>query len=136
MLPKPWYVIISGPFEGVRFGKYDGEIRQDVERYANCRAYGPSASVTDEATATRRLREAREQRVRNAREHQQATTLTPAPVPNPRPASAPAKPTTAMAEAEQGDAKSPKGCLRTDAPPGPHLIQNIGNGCKKDTATH
>eukprot|EP00965_Chrysotila_dentata_P178456 5893574-Pleurochrysis_carterae.AAC.1 len=33
-IPKPWYVIIGGPFEGVRFGNYDHEIRRDVERYA------------------------------------------------------------------------------------------------------
>eukprot|EP00965_Chrysotila_dentata_P117862 3895062-Pleurochrysis_carterae.AAC.1 len=44
-LPKSCYVIIGGPFEGVRFGNYDREIRQDVERYANCRAYGPSTGV-------------------------------------------------------------------------------------------
>eukprot|EP00965_Chrysotila_dentata_P016588 549969-Pleurochrysis_carterae.AAC.1 len=31
LLPKSWYVIIGGPFEGVRFGNYDREIRQDVE---------------------------------------------------------------------------------------------------------
>eukprot|EP00965_Chrysotila_dentata_P113795 3761440-Pleurochrysis_carterae.AAC.1 len=57
-----WYVIIGGPFEGVRFGNYDHEIRQDVEQYAKCRAYGPGAGILDEATATTRLREAREQR--------------------------------------------------------------------------
>eukprot|EP00965_Chrysotila_dentata_P071249 2354307-Pleurochrysis_carterae.AAC.1 len=61
-IPNSWYVIISGPLEGVRFGNYDRETRRDVERYANCRAYGPNAGVTDEATATNRLREAREQR--------------------------------------------------------------------------
>eukprot|EP00965_Chrysotila_dentata_P106941 3533268-Pleurochrysis_carterae.AAC.1 len=40
---KSWYVIIGGLFEGIRFENYDREIRQDVERYANCRAYGPGA---------------------------------------------------------------------------------------------
>eukprot|EP00965_Chrysotila_dentata_P103512 3416929-Pleurochrysis_carterae.AAC.1 len=52
-LPKSWYVILGGPFEEVRFGKYDRDIRQDVERYAKCRAYGPNAGVVDETTATR-----------------------------------------------------------------------------------
>eukprot|EP00965_Chrysotila_dentata_P173236 5718165-Pleurochrysis_carterae.AAC.1 len=61
LLPKSWYVIIGGPFDGVRFGNYDREIRQDVERYANYRAYGPSAGVVNEATATKKLRETREQ---------------------------------------------------------------------------
>eukprot|EP00965_Chrysotila_dentata_P174841 5772206-Pleurochrysis_carterae.AAC.1 len=75
--PKSWYVLIGGPFEGVRFGNYDREIRQDMGRYANCRAYGPGAGIFDEATATKRLRDAREQRVRDARELQQTTTLTP-----------------------------------------------------------
>eukprot|EP00965_Chrysotila_dentata_P076931 2539747-Pleurochrysis_carterae.AAC.1 len=83
--PKSWYVVIGGPFEGVWFGNYDLEIRQDVERYAHCRAYGPSAGIFDEAPATRRLRKAREQRVRDARKSQQTTTLTPVPAPRPKP---------------------------------------------------
>eukprot|EP00965_Chrysotila_dentata_P036139 1203113-Pleurochrysis_carterae.AAC.1 len=41
--PKSWYVILGGPFEEVRFGNYDRDIRQDVARYANRRAYGPNA---------------------------------------------------------------------------------------------
>eukprot|EP00965_Chrysotila_dentata_P222518 6193020-Pleurochrysis_carterae.AAC.1 len=61
-VPKSWYVIIGGPFEGVRFGNYDRKIRQYVEQYVNWRAYGPGAGITDEATAISRLREAREQR--------------------------------------------------------------------------
>eukprot|EP00965_Chrysotila_dentata_P236766 6201521-Pleurochrysis_carterae.AAC.3 len=52
-----------------------------VERYANCRAYGPNAGVADETTATRKLREAREQRLRDAREQQQTLSPTPAPAP-------------------------------------------------------
>eukprot|EP00965_Chrysotila_dentata_P076125 2515055-Pleurochrysis_carterae.AAC.1 len=78
--PKSWFVIIGGPFEGDRFGNYDREIRQDVERYGNCRVYGRGAGIFDEATASKRLRDAREQRVRDARESQQATTLTLTPV--------------------------------------------------------
>eukprot|EP00965_Chrysotila_dentata_P240158 6203545-Pleurochrysis_carterae.AAC.2 len=58
-VPKPRYAVIGGPFEGVWFGSYDREIRQEVERYANCLAYGPGEGKTDEATAIRRLREAR-----------------------------------------------------------------------------
>eukprot|EP00965_Chrysotila_dentata_P013538 449111-Pleurochrysis_carterae.AAC.1 len=61
-LPKSWHVITGGPFEGVRFSNYERDLRQDVERYADCRAYGPAAGIFDEATATKRLREAREQR--------------------------------------------------------------------------
>eukprot|EP00965_Chrysotila_dentata_P127242 4207560-Pleurochrysis_carterae.AAC.1 len=47
----------------------------------------------------RKLREAREQRFRDARELQQITTLTPAPATRPKPASAPAKPAIAHIEA-------------------------------------
>eukprot|EP00965_Chrysotila_dentata_P069651 2300495-Pleurochrysis_carterae.AAC.1 len=59
-LPKSWYVIIGGPFEGVGFGNCKRDLRQDVERYADCRAYGPGAGILDKATATKRLREERE----------------------------------------------------------------------------
>eukprot|EP00965_Chrysotila_dentata_P188411 6172719-Pleurochrysis_carterae.AAC.3 len=100
-LPKSWYVIIGGPFEGARFGNYDQDIRQDAERCANCLAYGPNAGVVDETTATRMLREAREQRFHDAREQQQTMSLTPAPAPRPKPASAPAKPAVAHAEVAQ-----------------------------------
>eukprot|EP00965_Chrysotila_dentata_P068339 2260059-Pleurochrysis_carterae.AAC.1 len=93
-LPKSWHVIIGGPFEGVRFSNYKRDLCQHVERYADCRAYGPGAGI-DEATATKRLREARKQRVRDARDTQKVMTLTPAPAPRPKPASAPAKPATA-----------------------------------------
>eukprot|EP00965_Chrysotila_dentata_P146538 4838687-Pleurochrysis_carterae.AAC.1 len=41
----------------------DREIRQDVEWYANCRAYGPSTGVVDEATAAKKLRETRARNV-------------------------------------------------------------------------
>eukprot|EP00965_Chrysotila_dentata_P061987 2053896-Pleurochrysis_carterae.AAC.1 len=64
-LPESWYAIVGGPFEGVRLGNYDNEIRREVEGYPNCRAYSFNAGVTDEATATRLLRQVREQRLRD-----------------------------------------------------------------------
>eukprot|EP00965_Chrysotila_dentata_P137166 4536963-Pleurochrysis_carterae.AAC.1 len=103
-LPKSWCVIIGGPFEGVRFGNLLQSrhvIRQDVERYANCRAYGLNAGVVHEMTATRKLREAREQRLHDTREQQQTTSLTPAPPPRPKSASAPAKPAVAHVDVGQ-----------------------------------
>eukprot|EP00965_Chrysotila_dentata_P119218 3941107-Pleurochrysis_carterae.AAC.4 len=83
-LPKSWYVIIGGLFKGVRFGNYDREMRQDVNRYAIA------------------LLTARKQRVRDARKQQQTTTLTPEPVSKPEPVSALAKPTAAVAQAPPG----------------------------------
>eukprot|EP00965_Chrysotila_dentata_P053574 1777506-Pleurochrysis_carterae.AAC.1 len=52
----------------------------------------PSAGILDEATATKRSRDAHVQRVHDARESQLMTTLTPVPAPRSKPLSASAKP--------------------------------------------
>eukprot|EP00965_Chrysotila_dentata_P136270 4506101-Pleurochrysis_carterae.AAC.2 len=131
-LQKSWYVIIGGPFEGARFGNYDHDIRQDVERCADCRAYGPSAGVLDETTATRKFRDAREQRLRDTREQQQTTSLMPAPAPRPKPASAPANP--ALAHVDVGQQYTTK--AHAFVPPlyqplyASPSVQIIGNECQ------
>eukprot|EP00965_Chrysotila_dentata_P112944 3731386-Pleurochrysis_carterae.AAC.1 len=65
-LPKSWYTIVGGAFEGVRFANYERVIRSEVQGHANCRVYGIEAGVTDEASASRLLRAVRKQRVRDA----------------------------------------------------------------------
>eukprot|EP00965_Chrysotila_dentata_P090130 2974841-Pleurochrysis_carterae.AAC.1 len=61
-IPKSWYVIIGGPFKGVRFGNY--MTARFAATWSGTQIAGLTvpALVTDEATATNRLREAREQR--------------------------------------------------------------------------
>eukprot|EP00965_Chrysotila_dentata_P246005 6206906-Pleurochrysis_carterae.AAC.3 len=78
-----------------------------MPRYPSCCAHTFNLGVTDEATATRLLRQVRQQRVRDARERcEAATPTTAAPMTRPQPSSAPARPVTLSAKADEAAAKA------------------------------
>eukprot|EP00965_Chrysotila_dentata_P119656 3956207-Pleurochrysis_carterae.AAC.1 len=60
-MPKSWYTIVGGYFEGVRFANYS-VINAEISAYPNCRIFGAEAGVADEASASQLLREVRKQR--------------------------------------------------------------------------
>eukprot|EP00965_Chrysotila_dentata_P221764 6192567-Pleurochrysis_carterae.AAC.1 len=66
-MPKSWYTIVGGHFEGVRFASYS-VISAEISAYPSCRIFGTEAGVTDEASAYQLLRDVRKQRVRGEME--------------------------------------------------------------------
>eukprot|EP00965_Chrysotila_dentata_P198478 6178811-Pleurochrysis_carterae.AAC.1 len=118
-MPKSWYVVIGGPFEGVRFGNYDREIRQDVD----CMRF---AVLTDQTQASltklrrldgcaRRANNESAMHANSSRQHRRH--LRSRHVRSLLRVSAPVKPAAAMTAANHYESNGDKDC-RSSALPG------------------